>query len=196
MLVALTYNLSQDQLNGLIKNCMGVLETDYKTINIPQERLEKRLEPDATVVSFGGFATTYAQQCIEEEGLDRVRLVTLPAPSKLVNKKENASLRQETLSILSSLKKELERKRVEISRKTILSTDLPDFEAQHLLVLKKLMEGRKSCYQTTVGGKLIVIGEEDKRVPADICLSFEELYTVKLIMELLGVKEVSIIAKD
>lgn len=194
--IAFIHNASRDELQKA-SEWLSVLETkDGKLYNIPNHRIEDTITDHTIIITFGRITELAAAQCIEETKPTNVKLVALPKITELTKERENKERRQDAYSKLLEIKQLLEEDIFFPASIKINDSDLPHLEAQQVLMLEKITEDeqRDSCFQTNKRGKLIEISKEKKEnSKADIHITFSELYTIRSIMDVLGVIEVDIV---
>lgn len=194
-ILAFTYKTTSED-KEIVEKCLSILGKDYKLFDIPSHRVEDQLSSNATVLSFGKLAEMQVQSCISDKKLTNVKHEKLPHPKYLVKVQENKEYREETLAKLSALKEKLDSDVYMPQVKTYEEGDLPDLDHRQILLLQKMTEesGKGCCVQTTKNGKLITIGAAPQSgKTTDIQMSFQELYTLRLAMDILGVTEVNIV---
>lgn len=164
-------------------------------IDMPHRRPADQLQAGDTIVSFGKLPATMAEQAIKDKGFRHCQHIKLAHPRELVATQQNKTHREEAFNALNQLKISLETKRFQPTGLLVTEEDLPELEAKQLLLLEKLTDkaGESSCFQTTKGGKLIEIGINPKQDSnADIFLTFEEIYTIRAIMDILQVESIDL----
>ena len=194
--IGFTYKVSGELVNT-VRDCLHVVADKFDIFDLPSYKIDDHLEEDAAVVTFGKFAEKLVSQCIEEKKLINVRVLNLPSPRDLLHIEPNNSERRlRAWHRLQELKEEIKEETFRPTGLKITERDLPDLDAKHILLLQKVTDenNRKTCIQVTKGGKLIEISNgplEDSK--ADIHLTFHELYTIRLIMDVLEVSGVTLV---
>ena len=155
-------------------------------------RLSTFTAQGATILVFGSLPKQF-------EG--RVeRPILLPDIKELEPKPENAKHRALMIKALTQLSEEIEElvEKEIIDTKKIRAEDLPDAEAKHLLLLKETIDNleKKSFFLKAQNGRLVEINStgQPTNQQVDLAMSFEELYTIRLAMDVLGKREVSIVS--
>jgi hypothetical protein len=192
---AFTYKATEEH-KEIVEKCLSILEKEYKLLDIPSHRVEDHLKGNMMAISFGKLAEMQVQSCIADRKLIGVKHEKLPHPKQLVKIAENKDTREVTLNTLTKLKEELALEIYQPEVKKYEEGDLPDLEHRQLLLLQKLVEesSKGYCIQTTKNGKLIAIGATPQSgKAADIQMSFQELFLLRLAMDILGVTEVDIV---
>ena len=159
--------------------------------SIPQHSPDRVIEDGDIVITFGNAARLLVTQSDKA-----IQHIALPMPIKLLNVEGNETTRVEAWDQLMELAGLIDQKAFAPSDVTISEDDMPDLDAKHLLVLKELIKksGSKVCFQTAKNGKIIAICyEKPSNVEADIYISFEELYTIRQIMDILDVDNVKLV---
>lgn len=194
--VAFIHNANKEELE-IASKWLGILEADGgRLYNIPNHRVEDIITDHMIIITFGGIAKITATQCIEETKPINTRIINLPKVSELTKEESNREKRQETYDKLQSLKDLLKEDIFLPIVNKVNDLDLPDLQAQQILMLKKIIEEeeRDNCFQVTKEGQLIEISQDKlENSKADIHITFSELYTIRSIMDVLGVTEVDII---
>jgi hypothetical protein len=163
--------------------------------NIPQHRPEDIIGNQRVVVSFGRVVSTIIDQLLDEKGFS-IYHVRLPSLKQLTPLQQNKEPRQQAKEQLAQASEVLQETLLEPEVLLVTEQDLPDLNARQILLLQKLMEdnGQTHCFQTTKNGKLIEIRTaHNEGSKADIQVTFEELYTARLVLDVLGTTEVSIV---
>lgn len=181
-------SLSQQQIAEL---WFTYFHLNVQIANFQTHRIERFTEARTTVLTFGPLPKRL-------EG--KVKYIELPTFIELKKIEENLATRTSAINTLTQLKKDIEdltQKEV-VETKKIDAEDLPDLEAKHLILLKESIDklGKTSFLLKSKNGKLVEInstGQLDNQ-QVDFALSFEELYMVRLAIDVLGTKEVSIVS--
>jgi hypothetical protein len=166
-------------------------DRDFGMFPMPQYSPDRVLVDGDVAVTFG----TTPALAVRDSG-KAIQHVSLPAPKKLVNKAGNEKDRDDAWNALQDLAKKLADESFSPAQVIVTEADMPDLDKQHLLMLQRLTEKSNSrfCIQTGKNGKTIAIGYD---IPidfeADIKISFEELYTVRNVMDILEVDRVELI---
>jgi hypothetical protein len=186
------YKASNEDIE-IAKKWVDSLEIAYSLLPIPQFRIEDHIVEKVKVITFG-MAGRLAKQYVEEKNFCSVRIIELPAPKDLIKNTQNLKNRKAALDKLKQLKEELSLERFMPEKVEIKEGDLPDLDRLHLLMMQKVIEnmGENTYFQTSKNGQLIEIASKPIQ-EADIHISFEELYTVRQILDVLGVEKVSLI---
>jgi len=196
MIKIFTYRVSsEEQINTIKRLIKATLDQDPTIYNIPQYSPSKLLEDGDTAISFGTTATLSVRDTVESKGLS-TQLINLPAPKDLINQEGNEKAREQAWDTLAELKSSLSNNGMKVEKVTYTENDLPELHRYHVLALQKLLEksGRKFCLMATKNGKSIAIGETfPTDLKVDIKISFEELYTIRNTMDILGLDNVSLV---
>jgi hypothetical protein len=196
-ILVFTHNAKANETT-LVKRCMDLLESEYVVLNIHQHTPKSHVNTGDTVIAFGQVPFMMIEQYRQEKELD-ISIIQLPAPKSLTKTVGNENNRYETFKTLNELKISLQEQRYQPRNIKITSEDLPELERQHVLMLKKMTEENNhvSCFQVTKNGQTIQIGNvplvEQK---TDRYISFQELYTIRQIMDVLKINEVELINKN
>lgn len=197
-LLAFTYKADAGN-QEIVKKCLSFLEQEVKIYNIPNHRVEDVLKDNSVVITFGKFAELAVQHFIFEKKLGNVRHEKMPAPKQLVKSELNKDFRVAALETLKKIKEFMAQDILKPEVKVFEEGDLPDLDHKQLLLLQKIVEESKKgfCYQTTKNGKLIEIGvTHQPNSKADIQISFEELFILRLIMDVLGTEKVELVTSS
>jgi len=194
-LIAFTYKA--DQCGSIVADAciFTVLERKAEIFNVPQVRPEQNIQEGDVVITFGRTVSMMVDQYQATKKIN-IHHVVLKDVEALHSKPGNEPHRKEALAELTKLKQFLAEDRYQPTHVTLTSEDLPDLDSKHLLMLQKLTETNQTerCFQTTKNGKLIEIRDKPSgSSKADICITFEEIYTVRQIMDVLGTSEVTLV---
>jgi len=192
--VAFTYKASSDD-TALAQRILDFLGAPAKLFNIPQYTLKGNIRDGQCVITFGTATKLSVTQYLEESRIS-ANHIPLPALRSLYNTPDNQDARAQVASILDELRPNLKASVFHPETIKIVEGDLPDLDARQILMLERITEraGKHTCIQTSKNGKVIQIGREPlKDIDADFYVTFEELYTMKLVMDVLGVKEVKLV---
>jgi hypothetical protein len=190
-----TFKATQPDME-VVYACINFLETPASFFNIPTHRIEDHITNNSIVIIFGNTLQKNIESFIEEKRLENIKVFLLPKPSQLTREEKNSFARIEAFQKLQQIKELVKTDLFHPDSIKITEADLPDLDARHLLYLEKLTEeaGRITCFQTSRQGKLIEISKEPQNESqADIHLTFQEIYTIRLIMDVLNVKEVHLV---
>jgi hypothetical protein len=192
---AFTYRAKAEDLERA-EQCLAVLEAESAIFNIPTHRVEDHISQNSVILTFGRLARIEVQQYIDDKKLPGVRLVDLPHTKQLSPESVNRESRLSTYKKLRELRDLLKAQLYYPTSVVVKSADLPELDTKQLLLLSKMTEdaGETSCFQATKGGKLIEISNapiEDSK--ADIHLTFQEVYTIRAVMDILKVTEVQLV---
>lgn len=184
-LVAFTYKADLGS-QEIVDKCLAFLEKSYKLYNIPNHRVEDLLKENTVVVTFGKFSELAVQHFVSEKKLLNIRHEKLPHPKQLIKSETNQDYRTSAFEVLKKIKDFLEHDIYIPEIKKIREEDLPDLDKRQIQMLKKIVEEDKkdSCYQMTKNGKLLEVGavrRPDSK--AEAFLTFEELFTLRLLMD-------------
>jgi len=187
-------NAAKQEETKRVNKWLEILEQEYSILNIPQFRVEDHVKPGVTVITFGAFLERAVTQYIESKEVSGVRVIKLPNLQRLEMKDGNVQSREKAMAQLFDLKELLKEEIFQPLEIIITDKDLPDLDRRHLAMLQKLTEetGKTSCFQVSKNGKVIEIGEKNND-KADIHVSFEEIYTIRQTMDVLGVNEVRLV---
>lgn len=180
----------------LAETVLSLLEAPSDLLNIPQYRVEDHVKENVVIITFGKICEVSVKQHIEERKLKNVKLVPLPAVQRLQAIKGNETTREQTLQDIKDLKEFLEEDKFQPEEIIWDDGSLPNLDCKHLIMLEKMTEaaGKTSCFQTTKDGRLIEISQQKlQKSQADIHLTFHEVYTMRTIMDTLGVDEVTVV---
>lgn len=192
--VAFTYKASKEDAERANK-CMDMLGVPYNVYDIPSYRVEGHLHDGQVVFSFGKTIGLMVDEYIKSKGLN-VRSIQLPHLKQLRPLKDNVATREQ-VKLLLEAETELLHSAAEAPMPAEISLeDLPDLSHMHILLLKKMIDekGQKTCLQVSRNGKKVLIGNEpDKQIEHDLFITFEELYTIRQAMDVLGVEKVNVV---
>ena len=193
MIKVFTYRIVLQDEMSVVKDIIhaALPGVDFKEFPMPQFSPDKCLDDGDVAITFGTAPALAIQDC--EKVIQQVKL---PAPKMLVSKAGNEPSRDVAWNSLKELGKKLTNETFTPTDIRITAADMPDLDAKHLLMLKKLTEksNSKFCVQVSRNGKTIVIGDSiPTEIQADIKISFEELYTVKNVMDILKVDSVELV---
>lgn len=198
IIMAFTVRASEEDLQ-IAHACLSLLENPYSIYNIPQNKPDNHLISSSIVITFGSQAANNIQTCIKEKNLENIKTVNLPAIKFLTQRQENIQSRQETFNQLIQFKTtiiELENTISTTSNLEISIEDLPNIKKEELLLVKKSMKNDNYHFELSKSGKTIKIGNKiDLESPADINITFEELYHIKNITDTLKVSEIKLVRK-
>lgn len=194
--VGFTYKAQKEDFERA-KKCLDLLNVEYDIFNIPQFRVEKNIQDNQVVFTFGAAAKLAAETYIKETKVN-AKLVSLPHLKSLRPTEQNKEHRDLTSTILKAEGDFLASNVSDVCQSDLTIDDLPDLTHQHILLLKKMVEDRgdDTCLQVAKNGKKILIGQKPcKDIEHDIFISFEELYTVRQAMDILGVEAVHVVKR-
>lgn len=194
-IIAFTSRATQQQLDNASK-WLDLLECKYHLYNIPHHRPENLVKENTIVVTFGKVSSKSVQQVVDEKQLRNVKHLSLPPLKDLTRSEQNRATRQESLDQIRKLKDYVKSDLFRPANVVVTEQDLPELDAKQLLLLKKITDDQEktSCFQTTRGGKLIEISNEHlEESKADIHLTFSEIFTIRSLMDVLGVTEVELV---
>lgn len=183
--------------NKVLAAMTKFLDHETRCLNIPQHRPDDHVKEHAIIVSFGKLAATLVDQSIQEKRLAHVHHTRLAHPEFLFPLHKNQAQRLFASAELEKVKEIVTEQRFYPDAVIVSEKDLPELSAIQLLLLKKMTdeEGKKSCFQTTKGGKIIEISNEPlENSNADVHLTFNEVFTVRSIMDVLGVSQVDLVS--
>jgi len=197
---AIGYNITSDE-KEIIKKMGSVLDaSDIEIIDI--KSFEVKNEVDISDILF-----IYGQRA--ERETDKIKCsakLHFPELNKLKNNKENTSYRQAALDTLTNFKNISEQKEkqvclekpVEQTKSKILEKSLPDISASQIKTLEQNIKekGQTAWVGTTKDNKTIRLTTQPEKSPADINMTFAELYFVKSLIETFQVKEVEVVYKS
>ena len=194
--VAFTYKVTDVEQLQLANKCLKVLGAEYRLLNIPNHRVEDHLAQGSTVITFGKLAGITVKQYITEKKLLGIQHIELPTLKNLFPIAANKEARHEAMQKLKHAHDLLQLDIYQPHVVLVSENDIPDLDARQIVLLQKMTEeaGKTSCFQTTKNGKLIEIS--NKPLPsskADIHLTFQELYTLRAMMDILGVSSAELI---
>jgi hypothetical protein len=173
------------------KNWLTILKPyEVDILYTPVDRIEDHLLSGYIVISFGKIASTIVRQCIIDGKLTSIQQIELPIVKELAKEERYKQQRQEAFQKLTKLKEFLDNT-PNIDELIIKDTDLPDLTTQQILLLSKLMSNRDKSFLVSKDNKVIQIGESDN-TDGNICLSWEELFALKMAMDVLCVNEVKL----
>lgn len=193
--VGFTYKAKKEDLDRATK-CMDMLGVKYDLYNIPQFRAEGHIHNGQTVFVFGSTAQLAAETYVKDKKID-ARIVILPHLKDLRPLGTNKETRDKTRLILEAESDVLTSQVTEVEESEVCIDDLPDLTHHHLLMLKKMVEerGDDTCLQVSRNGKKILIGARPvEAIEYDMFISFEELYTIRQAMDVLGVERVNVVS--
>jgi len=182
----------KELLDRLSKLVEGSKITHY---NIPQHRVEDHIVSGSVALTFGTFATAAATQYVEDKQVSNVMVIELPHFKYLTPLQGNKDKRQFAYDALVELNNFLKQEAFLPAEIHVTKEDLPDLDRYHLAMLSKMTEqnNKDTCFQISKNGKLIEIGFKPKPSKADVFLTFEEVYTIRSLMDVMGVKEVDLV---
>jgi hypothetical protein len=196
MIKAFTYQLKDIIEKETVTRLLAlVFEQDIEIFNIPQFSPDKNMVAGDAVISFGKTAQLAVDNAIESKQL-AVTHMTVPNPKRLVNKEGNEETRDVAWNTLQILKGKINQSIYEPGAIVITEKDMPELDKLHMLALQKLISksNSKFCIKAAKNGKTIAIGDSiPTDLKADIKISFEELYTVRNVMDILGIDSVSLV---
>lgn len=194
--VAFTHKASQEQLE-IVCTCLKFLEAqEGKLFNIPTHRVEDHVKSHCIVITFGDQASKEVELIVSSKKNKNCKHFSLPHPDQLIKSEENTEYRKKAFDVLTEVKELLHTDIFIPENIKVEEADIPELNARQILLLSRMTEDidRDNCFQVNKGGKLIEISktpvEESK---ADIQITFEELYTIRSIMDVLQVTEVEIV---
>ena len=193
-LICFTHKASPEHTE-IVKKWIGATGIDgVQLYNIPNHKPEDLIRDNTVVVTFGKFAELAVAYCFTEKQRKNARHIFLPHPRQLIPQIANKEYRAQAQAVIEELKVLMAEEIFQPELIVITEKDLPDIKRNELIMLKKLIEetGKNSCLITSKNGKLIQLGNGPAKGKPDILLSFEELYGIRLIMDVLGVSEVEI----
>lgn len=184
----------EEEYKYVIEGCNKLIEPHCAIhLNLPQHNPEKQIQNNDFVVSFGKLAAIYIDSITELNQQHNIVIqhIRLPDAKNLISKKENAKNRNITLEKLTQLKEQLNNNIPNIEQLTITNQNLPDLTATQLLLLKQITDENKYILQTTQSGQVIKITHNiTEEQDADIQLTFAEIYTIRAVMDVLGIQQV------
>jgi hypothetical protein len=193
MLKVFTYRVSDPDEKEVIRKILECMLPDQEEsfFPIPQYSPEKVLEDGDIAITFGTTSSLAVRDCDKA-----IQHVTLPSPKDLLNRAGNEKTRDVACQALQDLAKKLSHESFSPAKVVVTDADLPDLDKRHLLMLQRLTEksNSKFCIQTSKNGKTIAIGYNiPTKLEADIKITFEELYTVRNVMDILEVDSVELV---
>jgi len=194
--IVITYQATKEQLARAAK-WVGLATEGGKYYNLPSFKVQDVITEDSIVIAFGQVASNNVKRLLNEKPIANIKLYELPHLSELIRKEQNTKWRAEAIQQLKTVKTELDSNLFRPTGLTIKEQHLPNLNHRQLLLLQKITEeaGQESCFQVTKGGKLIEISNEplaDSK--ATVHLTFRELYTIRIAMDVLGVHEVTLVS--
>lgn len=192
---AFTLQASAEDL-AQAKRCLDLLKCHISLLNVPQWKPEDSVHENDIVVVFSETLRRRIQSHIETKKLN-VTLVVLPEIKHLYNKAGNESFRTQAFDTLTRLKESISQDIFHPTFIVVTEQDLPEINLAQIAMLKKLTsdKGHDSCFQTCKNGKLIEISNSSDQIEsaADIRLTFEEVFMVRQVMDVLKVDEVKLV---
>ena len=192
---AFTYQAKDNEIEVVKKIMYATFGDNWMTWNAPQYWPDKIVLPGDYVITFGQTLETGLKAFIEDKGIP-LSVLHLPVPKKLLPIEGNEPFRDKAWVDMLAFVEKFKQGTLEPTVIKYTDADLPDLDRRHLLMLEKIMEksGNKYCLQTAKNGKKIVVGDNiPETIEADIRMSFHELYTIRNLMDVLGVKEVQLL---
>lgn len=196
MLKVFTYRLNGIEETEVVHKILeaALPGTNAEYYNMPQFSPDHVLEDGDIAITFGRSA-----ELVVSASEKAIQHVALPAPKNLVNREGNAEARDVAWNQLKDLAKKISHESFSPANVTLTEEDLPDLDRRHILMLQKLTEKANSrfCLQTAKNGKTIAVGYNiPTDVEADIKITFEELYTVRNVMDILEVNKVDLVGLE
>ena len=194
MLKAFTYRVTDEEEKAVVHRILQAAFPDvpHEVYPIPQYSPSHILDDGDAVITFGATAAMAVQDYKKA-----IQLLTLPAPKNLLDKPANGQSREQAWEMIQKFAESINQKAISPTKIEITEADMPDLDAKHLLVLERLIErsGSQVCFQASKNGKTIAICYTNNidQVEADVKITFEELYTVRNVMDILGVDKVELV---
>lgn len=193
MLKVFKYRVTAEEEVQVVENILtaALPGKEWHHYDMPQYSPERVLEDGDIAVTFGTAAALAVRDCNKA-----IQHVKLPAPKDLLNREGNEAARDEAWNLLQGLAQNLVNESFSPAQVVVTDEDLPDLDTRHILMLQKLTEkaSSKFCIQTSKNGKTIAIGYDiPTDLKADIKISFEELYTIKNVMDILKVDHIELV---
>lgn len=195
--IAFTHRIVEDTAIEAATKWLSLLQQECTIYNIPNYRVEDLVKSNTAVVTFGKIAGLAVQQYIAEKKLTNVHHLQLPAIRSLEPREENRVARAAAHKQLEEMRRVIEEERYFPLDVIVKKEDLPDLDRRQIALLEKLTtnNGKSSCFQTSINGRLVEISTEKKaESKADIHLTFQELLAIHLALDVLGTKEVTIVS--
>lgn len=163
--------------------------------NIPQYKIEDIVKDDLVVVTFGTQIAIAVESWVAEKKL-QLKLVKLPALRQLKKSEDNKDTRLAALKTLGDLNVWLKLDVFQPKFVVVTEDQLPALNARQILMLEQMTEehGKISCLQVTKGGRVIEISRGSIPNPKPGAhITFHELYTIRIAMDVLDVTEVTLV---
>lgn len=174
----------------LIRKITKVVTTDHVSIkDLRYYDIKLEDTKDNILFIFGSKASRLAQD------IEAKQVVHLPEISTLHANTGIDEQRLEALKKLNLLKTILETDTIETNTKSVLKDPVPDLELSDLKILESTLKEKKinKWLTTTTNGKTVQISIVPESTEADINITFCELYTLKIAMDTLDIKEFTVV---
>jgi hypothetical protein len=193
MLYGITFNMSKSGEDIIQKMAKNILEKDISILDLRSYQL-KDISFKNIYLIFGNKAENIFLEKTKGEVFPFV--VFLPDLEKLENRVENEEIRSQVWKQLVDLKEQIK----DIKDDLVINEDILSLmSSNNILILENIFRETKQKYwigrtKDNKVVKLIVEKEEQEgQEKVDICLTFKELYGIKVAQETLGVHELRII---
>jgi len=192
---AFGYNLREEDY-GLIKKMISVATKEPVEV-VDLRSFDMQVSMDDVVFLFG------LRPKKEFAGQKVKRVLELPDPIRLDAAFGEKELRKEAHEKLAALgeaitKGKVDEQEYKVSpRQTITPSRLPDLSSSEVLALEASLaeQGITEWKGTTESGRTVRLTATPSDSPADINMTFAELYGLRLAMEVLQVREIEIVFK-
>tara|TARA_Y100000310_G_scaffold13576_1_gene13843 strand:- start:1246 stop:1833 length:588 start_codon:yes stop_codon:yes gene_type:complete len=174
----------------LIRKITKVVTTDHVSVkDLRYYDIKLEDTKDNILFIFGSKASRLAQD------IEAKQVVHLPEISTLHANTGIDEQRLEALKKLNLLKTILETDTIETNTKSVLKDPVPDLELSDLKILESTLKEKKinKWLTTTTNGKTVQISIVPESTEADINITFCELYTLKIAMDTLDIKEFTVV---
>jgi len=174
----------------LIRKITRVVTTDHVSVkDLRYYDIKLEDTKNNILFIFGSKASRLAQN------IEAKQVVHLPEISTLHASTGIDEQRLEALKKLNLLKTILETDTIEINTESVLKDPVPDLELSDLKILESTLKEKKvnKWLTTTTNGKTVQISIAPESTEADINITFCELYTLKIAMDALDIKEFTVV---
>jgi hypothetical protein len=174
----------------LIRKITRVVTTDHVSVkDLRYYDIKLEDTKNNILFIFGSKASRLAQD------IEAKQVVHLPEISTLHASTGIDEQRLEALKKLNLLKTILETDTIEINTESVLKDPVPDLELSDLKILESTLKEKKvnKWLTTTTNGKTVQISIVPESTEADINITFCELYTLKIAMDTLDIKEFTVV---